>query len=163
MAVVTTKAQPILDFESVPKKMNPTTALDGVAYISSGTVNVAAADDDTSRYLFVPVPSNACIKHIYVRNDAITAGTAYDIGLFNLDGTPADDDVYATAVDMSAARTAVPFDAAWEARDIINVNKKVWEDLLLPFDPFKTYYVGIAADTVGTAAGDITLEVIYTV
>lgn len=163
MAVVTTKAQPIQDFEAVPRRLSPTTTLDGVRYGSSATLNVAAADDDTSRYLFVPVPSNASIKHIWLRNDAITLGTAYDVGLFNLDGTAADDDVYATAVDMSAARTSAPLDVAFEARDIVNINKKVWEDLALAADPGRTYYVGLAADTVGTAAGDITLDVEYTV
>lgn len=143
---------------------NPTTATEGNLMCSSATYAVAAADSDGDIYHMVPVFSKWSIKHIMVYNDAITAGTSYDIGLYSSAATPVvvDVDAYASAVDMSSARTSVPIDAAFEARNITAVNQKVHQDGAVTNDPGVWYWLSLTANTVGTAAGDITLIVEYT-
>lgn len=164
MAVVSTYSTEATNHKAVPVTKNPTTATEGKLHVSSATVAVAAADDDGSKFFMLPVFSKWSIKHIWVYNDAITAGTSYDVGLYTTAATPVvvDADAYGSAVDMSSARTSAPVDVAYEARDIIKVNKMVWEDAALTADSGAWYWLALTANTVGSAAGDITIIVEYT-
>ena len=164
MAVVTTYSTEVTNHKSVDNTKNPTTACEGNARISSATIAVAAADDDTSTFYMVPVRSNWSIKHIFLYTDAITSGTVWDVGLYTTAATPVvvDADAYATNVDLSSAITSLPIDVAYEARNITAVNNKVWQDAGLSSDSNVWYYLTLTADTIGSAAGDITVIVHYT-
>lgn len=163
MAVVGSYSTEAINHKSATNTKNPTTATEGSARISSATIAVAAADDDGSLYYVLPVRSSWSIKHIWVYNDAITSGTDYDVGLYSTASTPASvsAQAYGSAVSMASARTTSPADVLFEAKDIINVNKKVWEDAGLSADSNVWYWLTLKANTVGTAAGDITLVVHY--
>ncbi len=98
-------------------------------------------------------------------NDAITAGTDYNIGLYTQDGagvlTDKDENAYADAVDMSSAR------AAWtslmhEILDQASVKKQVFEDAGDSADGGEFFYLALTAVTVGSAAGTISVQVFYT-
>jgi hypothetical protein len=142
---------------------NPTTATEGTLKSSSMTISIAAADNDGDIYHVLPVFSSWSIKHIWVWNDAITSGTSYDIGLYTTAATPVvvDVDAYASAVDMSSARTSAPIDAAYEARNITSVLNKVHQDGAVTTDPQAWYWLSLTANTVGSAQGDITICVQY--
>lgn len=143
---------------------NATTSTEGTTKTSSMTISIAAADSDADIYHAMPVFSSWSIKHIWVYNDAITGGTSYDVGLYTTAATPVvvDVDAYASAVDMSSARTSAPLDLAFEARNITGVNQKVHTDGGVTTDPTAWYWLSLTANTVGTAQGDITLIVEYT-
>ena len=164
MAVVNTYSTPATNHKSANNEKNPTTATEGVTYTSSATVAVAAADDDGSKFYMLPVFSSWSIKHIWVYNDAIADATAYDVGLYTTAATPVavDADCYATDVTMASARTTAPIDAAYEARNITAVNQRVYQDGSVTTDPGVWYWLTLTADTVGSAAGDITVIVEYT-
>lgn len=163
MAVASTYSTEATNHKSVENTKNPTTATEGNLRSSSCTLAVAAADDDTSKYFMLPVRSDWSIKHIWVYNDAITAGSSFDIGLYTTAATPVvvDVDAYASAVDLSSARTSVPIDAAFEARNITAINQKVWEDAGATTNSNVWYWLTFTANTVGSAAGDITIVVEY--
>lgn len=150
--------------KSVTGTKNPTTATEGNLRCSSVTISIAAADADGDIYHMLPVFSSWSIKSIWVLNDAITSGTSYDIGLYTSASTPAvvDVDAYASAVDMSSARTTAGFNAAFEARNITAINQKVHQDGAVTTDPQAWYWLSLTANTVGSAQGDITLIVNYT-
>ncbi len=149
--------------KSVTNTKNPTTATEGTLKSSSVTISVAAADSDGDIYHMLPVFSSWSIKHIWVYNDAITSGTSYDIGLYTTAATPAvvDVDAYASAVDMSSARTSAPIDAAFGARNITAIARKVHQDGAVTTDPSAWYWLSLTANTVGSAQGDITVCVQY--
>lgn len=161
--MATTYTTEATNHKSVENSKNPTTATEGSYRVSSATVSVEAADADASTYYMLPVRSNWSIKHIWVYNDAITAGTSYDLGLYTTAATPVlvDVDAYASAVDMSSARTSAPLDLAFEARNITSINKKIWEDAGLTTDSNVWYWLTFLANTVGSAQGDITVVVEY--
>ncbi|MFN0043753.1 MAG: hypothetical protein ACKVSF_11150 [Alphaproteobacteria bacterium] len=162
MAVVTTKATLAQNFEADPPVLNAARVQRGRMRTAVATVEVAVSDDDTSRYVLMPVHSSWRIAHIWLYNDAIAGGSAYDVGLYETTangGAAIDDDCYATAIDCTSARSASPIDAAFEARDIANVAYQVWQDAGQSSDPSKFYYLALTADTVGTAAGTITVQV----
>ena len=142
---------------------NATTSTEGSLKSSSMTISIAAADADGDIYHVLPVFSTWSIKHIWVYNDAITAGTSYDVGLYTTAATPVvvDVDAYASAVDMSSARTSAPIDAAFEARNITAIAQKVHQDGAVTTDPGVWYWLALTANTVGSAQGDITICVQY--
>lgn len=148
---------------SATNTKNPATACEGDLKVSSTTISVAAADADGDIYAVLPVHSSWSIKSIRIFNDAITAGTSYDLGLYSNASTPAvvDVDAYGSAIDMSSARTTAPLEAMFEARDIVKINKKVYEDAGLTTDSNVWYLLALTANTVGSAQGDITVVVEY--
>lgn len=150
--------------KSVGGTKNPTTATEGNLRVSSATYAVAAADNDGDIYCMVPIRSNWSLKAIRVYNDAVTGGTSYDLGIYTTAATPVvvDADAYASAIDMSSARTSAPLDAAFQARNITAINNKVWQDAGLSADSGAWYWLALTANTVGTAAGDITIVIEYT-
>lgn len=164
MAVVNTKATAISNADATPLVITNRIITRGPVFAACGTVEVAAADDDTSVFRFVRVPSNARVISILRSNDAITAGTSYDIGLYQTaqnGGAVASATVFANVVDLSSAGAQV--ESRFENSNIDTIEKRLWELLGLTADPRVDYDIAMTANTVGTAAGTISLEVRYTV
>ncbi len=165
MAVVNTKSNGITNADATPM-VRSARALVGAPLLSMvATLAVAAGDDDTSVYRFCRLPSNAVIMKIDLLNDAITDGTVYDVGLYQTaanGGAVASVNCFANDVDLSSARVA-PLDVLHQALDINKAEKRLWEVLALPVDSGCEYDLCLTGATVGTAAGDITLKVYYTV
>lgn len=164
MAVVNTKATAISNGDATPVVITNRVIARGPVLAACGTVEVAAADDDLSVYRFVRVPSNARIISILRSNDAITGGTSYDIGVYQTalnGGAVVSATLFANVLDLSAAGAQV--EQRYENADIINIEKRLWELLGLTADSQRDYDICMTANTVGTAAGTISMEVRYTV
>ena len=126
----------------------------------SQLVSVAAADDDTSVYGLFLVNSNDAPVSCQIQTTAITGGTDYDLGLYayNMDGTigaVADKDILMDGQTMATASLVLNGLGAVTA-DLRG--KKFWQLLGLSADPQKTYVVALTANTVGTAAGSINVD-----
>lgn len=122
---------------------------------------VAASDDDGSVYRLMSIPSTASIFDLAISNDAITGGTDYDIGLYDTSDNGSavvDKDLFADGLDLSSAGDKAN---ANTAPDIADIGKKIWEysALSLTENPSKEYDLAITANTVGTAAGTITVHI----
>lgn len=166
MAVVNTKDTNISNLDSSPPVANSVTDFGGRIRTQCATVEVAAADDDTSTFRIARVPSNARIIAINIMNDALTSGTSFDVGLYQTaanGGALVDVDAYASAVDLSSARTTAAINVAFEARNIDKIKNRVWQDAGLTSDPQREYDIVILANTIGSAAGTISVEVQYTI
>lgn len=168
MAVVNTKSNGITNADATPIVKNARALQGGPMFVSVSTAAVAAADEDTSVYRFVRIPSNAVVAKIELFNDAITAGTSYDFGLFQTaanGGAVVNVNAWGNAVDLSSARVA-PLDITHEAGSdspIEYCEKKVWELAGASADTGREYDICAYANTVGSAAGDISIKVYYTV
>ncbi|HEU4635533.1 MAG TPA: hypothetical protein VFS41_05100 [Edaphobacter sp.] len=164
MAVENKKTTELTNLDGVPFARNHVAANGGRVRRAGGTLAVAAGDDDGSIFRFARLPSNAVMVAIWLFNDAIATGTSYHCGLYRTakdGGAAVDNDVFATAVDMTTARTTAPINLLFEALDIINVNKQLWEILGLAADPQVEYDLALTGATVGSGAGDISLIVEY--
>ena len=166
MATANTKSTAITNADASPRTANSSYLEAGGLRISSATVEVAAADDNASTYRMCRLPSGARIVKVDLFNDAITVGTDYDLGFYKNagdGGAVVDKDTLATAVDMSSARTT-PLDLTWEVHDINGIEKRIYEltGIALAADPFLEYDLVFTANTVGTAAGTISINVYWT-
>ena len=159
MAVANTLSQGLTDL-AAGKKIDNISA-GGRLRIAEATLAVAAADDDGSVYRFVRLyGSTFSVKQIWLYNDAITGGTDFDCGLYDTaenGGAVIDADSYASAVDLSSARTTSPIDLRHEKANINVI-------YTFPYVNSAKQEVDLCltANTVGSAAGDITLKVFYT-
>jgi hypothetical protein len=161
MAIANTKSIEIANLDASPPVLNDRLLGGGRVRKKVATVEVAAADDDGSVYRLFRVQSGWSVHSIRLFNDAITGGTAYDVGLYGAgDGAAVDEDAYAAAVDLSSARTT-GVEVAFAARDIDKAENKVWQDAGGAYDGGGAYDLCLTGDTVGTAAGTITAILEY--
>lgn len=139
----------------------------GNRYSITENVAVAAADADGDTYTVGVMPSNAIIQRggSDVSTTAITGGTDYDIGIYEIDieatnwvGTVVDVDLFTDGDDWSSAANGID---PYQSIAAGNMGKPLWELLGLSEDPHKNYLVVITANTVGTAAGNISIELAY--
>lgn len=121
-----------------------------------GTVSVAAADDDGSKYrVFADVPSSFVPLNIAIHNTAITGGTDYDLGLYETDsGAVVDADILADGVSLGSA-TAI---SGWNNTGLTTITlgeTKSLGELSAQTDIDSAYDIVLTANTVGTAAGTV--------
>lgn len=160
MAVVNTKSTIVTNLDSTPAKQNALNVAGARLREQVATVELAAADDDGSVYRFFRVRSSDRASSIEVFNDAITSGTSFDLGVYRTaadGGAVVDADLWGSAISMASARVA-PLDVTFEAADIANIEKSIWQLLGLSADPQIEYDIALTANTVGSAAGTIALR-----
>ncbi len=133
-------------------------------------VTVAAADDDGSIYRFArALPADIIIDKIELVNTAITSGTAYDVGVYDTPssatvstGLVVDKDCFANNIDMSSAASWVAPKNGMAAVVPADANKRLYEIAgHTAANKRTTYDLAITADTVGSAAGEICVMVMY--
>lgn len=123
------------------------------------TVEIAAADDDGSKYrLFKAVPSSFKPVSCTVMCDAITGGTDYDLGLYNTNmGSVVDKDVLMDGQTLATASRVLDGLGIVDIADI-GAKKSLAELLALnPSTAKPAYDVVLTANTVGSAAGTVTV------
>lgn len=145
------------------KKGNPALVSGGKNLTISGTFEVAASDDDTSVYKLAKLPSNAIPIKCEIYNDAIAAGTDYDLGLYKENGDVEDKELFASALDMSSgAALGSPKDGLATEPALANFGKKIWELLGKALGSKEEGYVlALTANTVGSASGTISYRFEY--
>lgn len=165
MPVENRKATAVANADATPPIKSPAFIAGGVLREIVATVEVAAADDDTSVFRFARVHSGWRISEIQFLNDAITGGTVFDIGLYQTaenGGTAVDADCYGTDITFATARGATgAVELGFEQLDIANIEQRVWQNAGLAADPGRYYDLCLTGDTVGTAAGTISARIRY--
>ena len=147
--------------------------------IDQDAIATTSIDEAGDKMLFGPIPSNAVILDVLVKNDDLDSNCCpaltIDVGLAysgiggtqkkdgNTSGTAVDVDCFATA-----ATTLQSANTGWtslrsEADDIVDTDLEAWQVGGLSTDPGGELYVSITTETAaGTAAaGDIVLRVDY--
>jgi len=130
------------------------------------TFEVAAADDDASIYrLFKSLPATLIPIQIYINNDAITAGTDYDLGFYKPEsGVVIDKDSLADGADLSSAHAMGSELNGLTALGAEYVGKNISEILntkLSNTTKYNTVDICLTANTVGTAAGTVSVRGIF--
>lgn len=128
------------------------------------TVEVAAADDDGSKYRVARIPSNVVLNSITIACDAITGGTDYDLGFYDIpeknSGAVIDADALMDGQTLASASRVLD---GLQTVAIENLHKKAWELAGLSANPNKLVDLVLTGNTVGTAAGTITVTVVYSI
>lgn len=124
------------------------------------TFELAAADDDGSVYrLFKDVPSTLIPVGFEIAHDAITGGTDFDLGLYATDlGAEVDKDLLMDGQTLAVAATLVAPKNGLSNVDLANIGKMLYElaGKTVANRPLG-YDIALTANTVGSAAGTITV------
>lgn len=166
---MTTKQTSIIsDPASEPTVLNQPTSEGGKLRTISGTVELATTDIDAADTIeLCDLPTNASVKRILLYNDDLDAATGItaDVGLYTTALVVKDIDAYASVITTLQAANTLGVDVAFEARDIANINKRVWEDAGDSEDPGGLFRLVVTINVVaGTAqAGTLSFLVVYAV
>lgn len=152
--------------------------------VASDTVEVATGDIDNADVIIlgIPIPTSAVVRSVKVFCDDLDSdgspSISFDVGLAAVNkfvsktsGTKTtraadailDADAFGSAVTTARAGSKVGEEVAFEANDIANVNKKVWEQLGYDEDPGGDVTVALTITAAATAAqaGTISVQVAY--
>ena len=130
------------------------------------TFEVAAADDDGSVYrLFKSLPASLVPVSIVINNDAIAAATDYDLGFYKPEkGVVIDKDSLVDGADINAGKAIGSELDGLLSLGIENIGKNIGEILnakLSNTTKYDTVDLCLTANTVGTAAGTISVRAIF--
>jgi hypothetical protein len=122
------------------------------------TGEIAAADDNGSVYrFFKSVPSNYIPVEISITCDTITSGSDFDLGLYKVGGAVIDKDVLMDGQTLATALTrATGNQLGLAAVNIADATKTLGE-LSAQTDVDGSYDIALTANTVGSAAGTVTI------
>jgi hypothetical protein len=166
MTTTNPKSQAIINRDAKPRVLTDAHLVRGPLYEAVGTLEIAAADTDASIFRFVRLRSSDRVSTVHVFSDAITGGTSFDVGLYHTlaDGSAVvSAALFGSALDLSSASGVSGTDATFEATitNIALIEKRIWELLGLATDPQIEYDLALTANTVGTAAGTVSVKVRY--
>lgn len=166
MAVANTKSNAITNLDATPAVRNPLYLMGGVVREARGTVEIAAADCDTSVYRLVRVHSSWLISEIKRFNDAITSGADFDVGLYETaenGGAVKNINCFADAVSLTSGSVTGVQDMFEAGADegVEDLEKRVWEFAGDTADPNKFYDLCYTGVTVGSGAGTLSVIVRY--
>lgn len=165
------KSTQVTNADADPVVFNDPLHVRAPLYVQSATLEVEAADNDGDVFRFFRVHSSWAIKSIKVWHDAITGGSNYDLGVYDIaaaGGAVIDADCYADNSDFSGGgELGVTVGGEMRFRDtmtadIARINQRVWQDAGLSADPDKWMDLALTLNAAGTGAGTITLEMFYT-
>lgn len=120
---------------------------------------VAAADDDGSIYrLFKDIPNSFRPSRITVLTDGITGGTDYELGVYDRNlGAVVSKGLFMTNQTMATASRSIDGLANVSVANIGNKASIAELLSLTPTTAKPAYDIALTADTVGTAAGNVTV------
>lgn len=149
-------------------RANPTYSGRLETSVIMGTFAVAAADDDGSVYRLDRLPADAIITKVDISCDAITGGTSYDLGFYDVKnpvtgvGAAVSKNALMSAVDLSGGKTRVAPQNGLAAVAIGSLGKRIYELLGKTRQNMAAEYdLAITANTVGTTAGNIEYRIEY--
>ncbi len=133
-----------------------------VPFVVRATASVAAADADGQKYILAEgLSADAILLSAMMPkgHGAVTGGTDFDLGVYTKakDGTltAVDADIFFKGVDMSKARTSA-VDLATSAASSIRTLCSIDDG-----DQNSNYCIVLTANTVGTAAGNLTFDLVF--
>lgn len=185
MATEALKSVPITNLDATPAVQNPTgQGSSGSLRTVNGHVASTTGVTSPSTYRLCRIPTNACIKHVFLTNAALSTSTAADIDVAfsdsTTDGTPAS--LQGTIPQVSAADNklfgaAVAMSSAQKNQDQTFANTFTTDHQNIPLwsvlnslgtlgwtgDPGGFFDILVKTTQTVTAGGDISIEVQFVV
>lgn len=157
-----------IDADAEAGSVFPAANVSGAGLIAMATTfEIAAADEDNSVYrIFKSIPASLIPAQIWINNDAIAAGTDYDIGFYKPEyGAVIDKDALADGITTLTAAHALGSEiTGMTALDASYVGKTIQEIIngkLSTTTKYPNVDICLTANTVGTAAGTVSARALF--
>lgn len=163
MAVVNSKSTRVSNADASSQTLDSVVVNHGRKRSLCATIEAVSGDSIGSTYRMARVFSSWRITSIKLYLDAITTCAA-DLGLYHpagrSSGAVVDVHAYASAASLATAST-VGIELAYEARDVANIQRQIWQDAAATTDPGYWYDLVFTLTAAAGSAGTISLEVEY--
>lgn len=144
------------------KSGNPGNIMPGQIFGFACTFEVAAADDDGSIYKLAQIGANLIPLDVKINCDVIANSTDWDLGFYKENGVVADKDILMDGADLSGGKALGSEQNGLSSLPVDKIGKKVWELLGLTVNTKEENYIlALTANTVGTAAGTVSLRGLF--
>lgn len=162
MAIVNTKTPQISTQDAAGDSMG----LSGYPlYTSVAAIEVAAGDDDGSKYRLLRLPANAVLVSLEIATDALGTLASYDIGVYYpagiQSGAAIDDDEFGSAISIASmidwTNVLNEASAAFKER----IGQPLWQRIALPAPVGHGIDIVATSVTNGDAAGTIAMRATY--
>lgn len=157
-AVVTVKSANETNMDATPPRLVPAYTHNGRVREYTGVCAFNNGDNATSQYRIHRVRSNDRVSRMRLDCDALGAGGAIKVGLYDTTlagGAAVSDALFAASTVFAAAQADVNLLTAQPTP--ANREKRIWELLGLASDPQKEYDVVATVTVVTAAAGSIAI------
>lgn len=164
--MASTKSTEVTNADATPPVKTHVSISHGRLHEKVGTVEIGAADSNDHEYRMVRVHSSWRISEITRYNDAITSGSDYNVGLFDIadnGGAVVSENLFADAVSLTSA-SVTGVSEMYESGGGIGVEdieQRLWEMLGLSADSGKWYDLTYKGVAVGSGAGTLSVRVRY--
>lgn len=161
----------VAGLEAVPSSVANSSTLYGRKRTMVEVISVLAAHNDADTYTVLPVPLEARVDDLLIANAAITGGTDYDFGFYQITdndlGAAIDADILADGASMASARNSYEsiIYTGGSSASRSDAKKAVWElcgyaDITAARRANQTgqVYLVVTANTVGSADGDFAVR-----
>lgn len=163
MAVVNSKSTRVSNADASSQTLDSVVVNHGRKRSICATIEAVSGDSIGSTYRMARVFSSWRITRIDLYCDAITTCAA-DLGLYapanRSSGAVASVACYASAQSLASAITAGT-NINFEAKDVANIQRQVWQDAGATTDPGYWYDLVFTLTAAAGSAGTISLEVEY--
>lgn len=165
MAVVNSKSLRVTNADATSQTLDKVVVNHGRVRRQCATFEAVSGDSIGSTYRMARLRSDWSIMAIKLYCDAITTCAA-DLGLYNVPGrgstagSVVSATTYASAQSLATAIT-LGTEIQFEARDIANLERQVWQDAGATTDPGYWYDLTLTLTAAAGSAGTISLEVTY--
>jgi len=152
-------------YVNTSKHINAREAGGTILYSSIITFDNADADSNGSIYRIARIPSNIILKNIQIRNDALTSGTDWDVGVYQTSengSAVVDANYFADALDLSSAHICGSELSGIKDLPVADSSKALYEMLGVTLGDEPEYYdLALTANVVGSAGGTISVLIEY--
>lgn len=164
--MASTKSTEVTNADATPPVKTHVSVSHGRLHEKVATVEIAVADSNGHEYRLFRVHSSWRISEILRYNDAITSGTDFDVGIYDIaenGGAVVSVNLFADAISLASASTTGVNDQfeSGGGTGIEEIEKPLWDLLGLSADSGKWYdlvYTGVA---VGSGAGTLSVRLRY--
>lgn len=165
MTTETLKSTPVNNADAIPRVPNESFEDAGIVRASIGKVTVTSGKTTGSVYPMVRVPSTARVIAVRMSNDAGSASSAFDVGVYKANSYASetgDQDLFGSAIACTNAN--VDLDVTGEATVYTAAlrQKRLWDAAGLSADPGGSLDICLTSTATNAASFDVSLEVLWT-
>jgi hypothetical protein len=162
--MASTKSTEVTNADATPPVRTHVKTSHGRLHEKVATLEIAAADSNDHEYRMCRMHSSWRISEITRFNDAITSGTDFNVGLFDIaenGGAVVNENLFADAISL-ASGSVTGVSEMYESGGGIGVEdieQALWEMLGLSSDPGKWYDLTYKGVAVGSGSGTLSVRV----
>lgn len=158
MVTETLYSSPITNRDATPRVLNSSLLDNGMLREAQGSVTITNGKTTGSIYVMVSVPATARVSQVLLDNPALSASTAFDVGVYKttVDGAAVvDADLFGSAIACTNANAGLDVTGESGAYTVDEMSMPLWQAAGLSAAPASGWLDICLTNTATNAAGGL--------